>query len=250
MSKKAVHKEPPAPGPKQEVSPSSDSSRPSITRQIKYSVALDLHNTLDDGSHKGTIPPAHVEALSKLLEFRSDLIVGKEQNSVATFHPWICSYIGRSLDKGPAEQAESQRKRSQAAATQLWLAKKVGLNPRKVVKPTEGHLFLEIVDRKQWSSHHTGELNGKCANLIHHGTQILVDDNLHICQECAAGGILPYHIRTKPHYKRFKNADLASAGIYHTSVSSFPEAVEAIIEDVNSGQLTTKLQVLASGKQW
>ena len=119
-----------------------------------------------------------------------------------------------------------------------------------MVKPTEGYLFLEITDRKKWSVHHTGELNGKCANLQHHGTQILVDDNLDICQECASGGILPYHIRTNYKHKRFVNADLASADIYHTSVNSFPEAIDAIIEDANSGLLATKIEVLKKGRKW
>ena len=132
----------------------------------------------------------------------------------------------------------------------MWLAKKVGLNPGLVRTPTEGFILLEVVDRKKWSAYHSGELNGKCVNLQHHSTQIIIDDNIDICVECARGGILPYHIRSHYKAKKYVNADLASAELRHTSSSCFAEAVKVIIEDAETGKLFEKLDAIERGRKW
>ena len=85
---------------------------------------------MDDGSEEGLIPSVHIRAVERLL--------------AANFLVWICSYIGRY---GP----DSAARRAKAELRRRDLARAVGLNPEPVDRPTEGHLFLCIVDRKLWS---------------------------------------------------------------------------------------------------
>jgi hypothetical protein len=228
-------------------------------------VALDLHNTLDDGGRKSYIPSRHVEAVKELLKV--GLIV------------WICSYIGRSIGGDAQAQWESQRKRNQAEERRVWLAKRCNLDPSRVDKPTKGFLFLCITDRKVFSQHHSWDtarqhLNGKGECLYAFDTQVLFDDNACVCREVEQYGVLAYqvteHVR-KDQPPKGKGKDYRSRregdpiyncgsfagqkGLYsrwaiHLPQDTFPEAVRVFLTEFRDGNLDYKVKIIDRQRQW
>ena len=191
-------------------------------------LALDLHNSLDDGSEEGFIPSVHIRAVERLLE--------------ANFLVWICSYIGRYGQDSAARRARAELRRRD-------LARAVGLNPEPVDRPTEGHLFLCIVDRKLWSDSPLAScnFNGKAAALEHFGTRFIIDDNVDICEECCTSAILAYQCCStgRPNKQRlYKDAFLEIEGFRHVGGYSFDLVCSDVIEDRKSGALWQKLHVL------
>ena len=191
-------------------------------------IALDLHNSLDDGSEEAFIPSVHIRAVERLLE--------------ANFLVWICSYIGRYGQ-------DSAHRRARAELRRKDLARAVGLSSAPVDCPTEGHLFLCIVDRKLWSDSPLAScnFNGKAVALEHFGTRFLVDDNVDICEECCTSAILAYQCAStgRPKQQRlYKDPFLAAEQLEHVGGYSFDLICSDIIEDRNSGALWQKLHVL------
>ena len=129
------------------------------------------------------------------------------------------------------------------------MARAVGLNPEPVDCPTEGHLFLCIVDRKLWSESPLAgcNFNGKAVALEHFGTRFLVDDNVDICEECCTSAILAYQCSStgRPNQQRlYKNTFLEIEKLEHVGGYSFDLTCSDIIEDRKSGALWQKLHVL------
>ena len=183
---------------------------------------------MDDGSEYGFIPSVHIRAVERLL--------------AANFLVWICSYIGRYGQDSAARRAKAQRIVNN-------LARAVGLNPEPVDRPTEGHLFLCIVDRKLWSDSPLAScnFNGKAACLEHFGTRFLIDDNVDICEECCSSAIVAYQCKStgRPKQQRlYKDPFLAAEQLEHVGGRSFDLTCSDIIEDRNSGALWQKLHVL------
>ena len=170
-----------------------------------------------------------------------DSIRAVERLLAANFLVWICSYIGRF-------GRDSAARRTKAELRRRDLARAVGLNPEPVDCPTEGHLFLCIVDRKLWSDNPQGcNFNGKAVALEHFGTRFLVDDNIDIVEECCASAILAYQCASsgRPKQQRlYKDAFLEVEQLEHVGGYSFDLTCSDIIEDRNSGALWQKLHVL------
>ena len=182
------------------------------------------------------------------------------------------------MDGTDAQQWESQRKRDQAEEKRAWLAKRCGLNPRQVDKPTKGFLHLCITDRKLYSQHHSGDatrqhLNGKGESLLARDTQVLFDDNASICREVEQYGVLAYQVtehvrkeRPKGKGKDYRNRDqgdpiytcgslAAKKGLYsrwviHPPQPTFPLAVRTFLTEFRDGNLDYKVKVIDSEKRW
>ena len=134
-------------------------SAPSSSQGVSFKprIALDLHNSLDDGSRSGRIPEAHANCCERLLQ--------------QGFAPWVCSYIGRSLEESADRQRKSQQIRDNACQRVRELARRLELNyeDRLEVGPSREALFLCITNRKNWAQaqHRQGYLNGKAVSYTH-----------------------------------------------------------------------------------
>ena len=190
-------------------------------------IALDLHNTLDDGSRQGRIPEPHVAACRQLLSKGLGI--------------WVCSYIGRT---GP----NSQQIRTDAENHCKVLSKKLDLRFEDSHRdgPEAGKLFFLIVNRKNYARlpNLQGYLNGKVSSLLHFNTKVLIDDNLDIASECGSHGILVYHLSTSRPNDSYRPRALWDIGFSSHTFPSFESATYQILNDLYTGDLQRKLRAL------
>ena len=207
--------------------------------------ALDLHNTLDDGSRKGRIPLENALAVKLLFQ--------------EGFLPWVCSYIG-------LHGKHSAERRELAVTTLASCATQAGLCPAPVEEPTDGYLCVKIVDRKFWSKHHPNDWeNGKGSCLRELDTRILIDDNCEVRTDVESKyRILAYQVRepTVNIYKSYTpsvfRSQLCEPGrnllfptaradsFDHPISETFVEAVNRIFAEKRSGVLEEKLAALVA----
>ena len=203
-------------------------------------IALDLHNTLDDGSHSGRIPPENAKAVRLLFQ--------------EGFLPWVCSYIG-------LHGKHSAERREQAVKTLASLATQAGFCPAPAEEPTDGYLCVKIVNGKLWSRHHPNDWKngkGKCLRALN--TRILVDDNCEVCTEVESHyRVLAHQVREprQEHKKRrhtpgvFRSELCAPCRVRlgsfdHPISETFVEAVNRIVAEKRSGVLEEKLAALVA----
>ena len=86
-------------------------------------IAIDFHNTLDDGGVDGYIPSEHVRSVSALI--------------AAGFLPWILSYIGTN-----GQDSDHRRKRLEVA--RRFLAKQLGYATDCGSEPVAGKIFAHV----------------------------------------------------------------------------------------------------------
>ena len=203
--------------------------------ELPLKIAFDLHNTLDDGSKEGTIPPTSRTAVQHATTIGGGSTV------------YVCSYIGRSLDRSQWHQDRSAALRESAAKLVSEFAKKVGLtfHTRERHGPSPDSLFFVISNRKTFSPgrKQQGYLNGKVSVLTRYRTPILVDDAIDICEEVSDYGILPYHICGASSI-RFNHKALYEEGFADHSFVDVKAAVKQIEADYVSGVLDSKLRAL------
>ena len=128
-------------------------------------IAIDFHRVLDGGSVDGFIPAENVRAVAALI--------------AAGFIPWILSYIGTA---GP----DSSRRRQALEHSRRKLARQLGLSEDLPSEPVSSKIFAYVCDRKLFNNRL--QCGGKAEQLEHFDTQILLDDNKHICAEAAEWG--------------------------------------------------------------
>ena len=207
-------------------------------RNGNYSIALDLHHTLDDSGRQSFIPQDRIAVLKELHSYG--------------FKLYVLSYIGLNLENSREAQEESQRKRSQARERVAWLAQQLDLRFCADWSPARplAHSDLPIIicDRKTWSSHHVGQLlNGKISVLTAHQTVCLIDDDKAICQQCWLNQVLAYQCGNRRRY--FEQAFpeiLTRVGFEHSATFGFEETCKYLINDVLSGRFFEKLDYLAT----
>ena len=176
-------------------------------------LAVDLHNTLDQGrkySKSQPIPESSILALVNLSK---------------VFTIWILTFVG-------TEGKYSAERRNQAARVRDFIASRLNLSACDG-PPKPGHISLQICDSR------CGEL-GKAVLCRNFGVYFIVDDCKEICEECESYGILPFQIT----FSRSSGNKRGRSRVYQSfdnlitqNFKDFPECAEEILHFWSSHRL-------------
>ena len=169
-------------------------------------IALDLHGCLDDGFQDKHIPEVNKQAVRKLID--------------RGFRPWILSYIG-------THGKHSQSRRDLAEQHRLEIAEYCGLDPVAPAEPCNWALYLEICDSR--TSTKSNWYQGKWYSCREWNTNLLVDDNQAIADECHEAGISCYVVRKG---------------------TSFCDVIDLILDDEASGLLAARINRIRVDRKW
>jgi hypothetical protein len=161
---------------------------------------------LDDGCQDKHIPEVNKQAVRKLID--------------RDFWPWILSYIG-------THGKHSQSRRDLAEQQRLEIAEYCGLDLVAPAGPRSCALYLGICDSR--TSTKNNWYQGKWYSCREWNTNILVDDNQAISDECREAGIGCYVVRKG---------------------TSFSNVIDLILDDEASGLLAARLKGIREDRKW